>query len=536
MNRWAALALLLAVAGGLALRLPKLDARPLHNDEGVNAIKVAALWEHGDYKYDPHEFHGPTLYYSSLPFLWTGSAKNSDALDATRLRLITIAFGIALILLLPLFADGLGSTATAFAAVFAAVSPAMLFYSRYYIHEMLLVFFTLLTLAAGWRYWRSRRMGWAVLAGAGLGLMFATKETFVLSIGAMLVAAAATFAWNRWWTKQSLPSDTSADPTMCFGQTFRGCLAKTLPRQNAIAAIAAGFLVWLLLFSSFFTNWNGLVDSFGTYLPWLHRAGGSSVHNHPWYFYFAKLIWNHPAKGPVWSEALILALALIGSMTAFCSNRTVLASPCLARFLAFYSSILAVIYSAISYKTTWCLLNFWLGMIMLSGLGAAALLQMRRNIIARTVIGAGLAAGIYGLTVQSKLAAQDFAADRTNPYNYAQTSPNCLELVKQVEGIARVAPNGSDTVIKIIVPDSYGPLPWYLRRFKNTGWWEQLPDDPYAPMIIASSKLNAHLDDKSNRAYVMTGMYELHPGSFVELYVELELWKTFVATLPRTTE
>ena len=91
-------------------------------------------------------------------------------------------------------------------------------------------------------------------------------------------------------------------------------------------------------------------------------------------------------------------------------------------------------------------------------------------------------------------------------------------------------------MIKIIAPDSYGPLPWYLRRFKNTGWWEQLPEDPYAPMIIVSSKLKAHLDDKSNRAYVMTGMYELHPGSFVELYVELELWKKFVATLPRPTD
>jgi uncharacterized protein (TIGR03663 family) len=536
MNRWAALALLLAVAGGLALRLPKLDARPLHNDEGVNAIKVAALWEHGAYKYDPHEFHGPTLYYASLPFLWTGSAKNSDDLDATRLRLVTVAFGIALILLLPLLADGLGSTATALAAIFAAVSPAMVFYSRYYIHEMLLVFFTLLTLTASWRYWRSRKMGWAVLAGAGLGLMFATKETFVLSIGAMLAAAAATFAWNRWWIRQSLPSDTSTSPCAYSALTFRACLAKVLPRQNIIAAVGVTVLVWLLLFSSFFSNWNGLVDSVGTYLPWLHRAGGSSIHNHGWYFYFSKLIWTHPAKGPIWSEAMILVLAIVGAAAAFCSNRTIVASPCLARFLAFYTSILAVIYSVISYKTTWCLLNFWVGMLLLAGLGGAALLQMRRSIIGRIVIGAGLLVGLYGLVVQSKLAAQDFAAERTNPYNYAQTSPNGLKLVERIEAIARVAPIGNDTVIKIIAPDSYGPLPWYLRRFKNTGWWEQLPEDPYAPMMIVSSKLNAHLDDQSNRAYVMTGMYELHPGSFVELYVELELWRKFVATLPKNQD
>jgi hypothetical protein len=37
MNRWSALALLLAIAAALALRVPRLDTRPLHNDEAVNA-------------------------------------------------------------------------------------------------------------------------------------------------------------------------------------------------------------------------------------------------------------------------------------------------------------------------------------------------------------------------------------------------------------------------------------------------------------------------------------------------------------------
>ena len=53
MNRWSALAaLLLAFAAALALRLPHLSARPLHNDEAVNATKVAELYEQGRYRYD----------------------------------------------------------------------------------------------------------------------------------------------------------------------------------------------------------------------------------------------------------------------------------------------------------------------------------------------------------------------------------------------------------------------------------------------------------------------------------------------------
>jgi hypothetical protein len=38
MNRWFAPGLLLVLGLALALRLPQLGLRPMHNDEGVNAI------------------------------------------------------------------------------------------------------------------------------------------------------------------------------------------------------------------------------------------------------------------------------------------------------------------------------------------------------------------------------------------------------------------------------------------------------------------------------------------------------------------
>ena len=59
MNRWSAVAVLLAIAGALALRVPQLATRPLHNDEAVNAVKVSELWQHGRYVYDADEYHGP---------------------------------------------------------------------------------------------------------------------------------------------------------------------------------------------------------------------------------------------------------------------------------------------------------------------------------------------------------------------------------------------------------------------------------------------------------------------------------------------
>ena len=60
----------LALAAGLALRLARLDVRPMHHDEANQAVKFGALLERGEYRYDAHDHHGPTLYYLTLPVAW----------------------------------------------------------------------------------------------------------------------------------------------------------------------------------------------------------------------------------------------------------------------------------------------------------------------------------------------------------------------------------------------------------------------------------------------------------------------------------
>ena len=511
MKRWSALALLLSLAAALALRVPNLDIRPLHNDEAVNAVKVIELWQQGRYAYDPDEYHGPTLHYATLPFLWLSGARNSDELDDATLRLAPVLFGVGLILLPLLLADGLGRHAVAWAAIFTAISPAMVFYSRYFIHEMLLLFFTALTLGAGWRYAQTRSARWAVLTGTGLGLMFTTKETFVISVAAMGLAAIAT-------VRRTVPKSTGVQSLLALWNW-----------KHAALALSATFIIWLLLFSSFFTHVAGLLDSVRAYLPWLKRAGGHSPHIHPWSFYLQRLAWFHPAKGPVWSEGLILILAAVGVVVAFVGKK----SP-LRPFLALYTIILTVIYSAISYKTPWCLLSFFHGMVLLAGVGAASLLEFFRARPLKVVVVTALIGFTAQLSWQAWRASFVYPADRRNPYVYAQTVPDLLNLVQRTEDLARVAPAGYETIVKIIATDSdYWPLPWYLRRFKHLGWYEKLPDDPFAPIVVVSSKLDARLDDKSDRKWIMVGLTELRPGRFFEQYVELELWKKYVETLPR---
>src|SRR5947209_15372789 len=146
------------------MRYPQLALRPMHNDEAVNAVNFTRpLWEKGVYVYDPNEYHGPTLHFAALPFLWLSPARDFSQVTERTLRLVPLFFGVVLIVLLWWLRDALGGAAMLWAGLLTALSPAMVFYSRYYIHEMLLVCFTMLVLVAGCRYYRRRQVTWAVV-------------------------------------------------------------------------------------------------------------------------------------------------------------------------------------------------------------------------------------------------------------------------------------------------------------------------------------------------------------------------------------
>ncbi len=519
MHRWLALTLLLVAVGALALRLPRLDRRPMHNDEAVNAILIQGLWERGEYRYNPDEYHGPALHYATLPFIWLSGERDFDHLSERTLRSVIVAAGVALVLLVWLLRDALGPPATAVAATLLALSPAMVFYSRYFIHEMLLVCFTLLLLGGAWRHRQTGKAGWAVVAGAGLGLMHATKETFVITLAAMALAGTVAVAWNRRY-----------DPTT---QGWRA----GWNLQHLALALGVAASVSLVLYTSFFTNLRGPLDSLATYLPWLRRAGGASPHIQPWHYYFERLFWHHPDRGPIWTEALIGGLALAGSWGAILGRGLGATSVGFARFVACFMVAIAAAYSVIPYKTPWCLLNFLLPMILLAGIGAAALVHLAPSAPWRWGVGLLLAAGGTHLGWQGSRASHEFANHRGNPYAHSPTVPNALELTDRVKAIAMVSPQGVQTEVKVVAPESeYWPLPWYLRQLRNVWWLDTPPEPPYAPIMIVAARLQAALDEKSNRGWLSVGYYEVRPREFFELYVEFELWKRFVETLPRPND
>jgi uncharacterized protein (TIGR03663 family) len=491
---------LIAVFLALAFRLPRLQQRPMHTDEAVHAIKFGKLLEQGSYTYDPNEYHGPTLNYLTLIPVWLSSAKKLTEVNEFTLRIVPVFFGVLLVLLLLLIADGMGTNSAAFAAVLTAISPAMVFYSRYYIQEMLLVCFTFAFIVFGYRYTQSKKIIWVILAGMSLGLMHATKETCIIALGAMLLALLLIRLCGK-------------PPVRLGAKYFWGI----------IAGLIVAVLISVLFYSSFFTNLSGILDSVRTYTAYFNRASWNSLHFHPWYYYLKMLIYFRVGSGPVWSEALIVILAVIGFIVAVRGKSSINVDFNLLRFIAFYTVIMTIAYSAIRHKTPWCMLSFLHGMILLAGVGTATLIRLTPNVLARSIVSLLLLAGGAHLAWQSYLANFRYYADPYNPYVYAHTTTDIFTMVQRVEEIAKVE-DGDKTEIHFICPDEHDfwPFPWYLRAFPNVGYWTTVTDQAVsASVIIASPSVEKELLKK---------LYELPPPGQKKLYVPL--FDTYMALRP----
>jgi uncharacterized protein (TIGR03663 family) len=520
---------LLLLAAALAFRLPDLGNRPMHADEAVQAARFRWLWLQGRYNYDPNEYHGPTLNYATLPAVWAAGADGFPATTAAMYRIVPALFGAALVLLFCRLTDAVGRPAAWCAALLAAISPATVFYSRYYIHETLFVFFSLAAVVSLWRYLRSGKLVWCLMTGACVGLMQATKETSILSFAAAAGAALLVWIGSR-WSASRRPAESS------HAAAFRQTDERPAVRAWHLAAGAAVALtVAVTLYSSFFTHWQGPVDGLLTYVHWVGRAGGHSPHSQPWYYFLQILAWSPSGEGCWWSEGLILALALVGLVAANWPAGRLLPPQADLRFVRWtdwYTLLLIAAYSVIPYKTPWCLLNFHVGLVLLAGVGAVTLFRLAPNVLSGSILAVILLAAGGQLAWQSYQASFVHFAHPQNPYVHSPTQPKITELIDAVEELALAAPQGRAVEVRVIWHDHYyWPLPWYLRKFERVGYWNHVPDQAAAPIVISSAVLDEPLTAQLQQTHLMTNYYGIRHNVLAQLWVRDDLW---LAHLRRT--
>lgn len=185
------------------LRFFMLLLRPIHHDEGVNGWMLTNLLRDNKYQYDPSNYHGPTIYFIAYPLM------KMFGLVSWPLRGLSSLFGLLMVIMVFSLRRYLGNVGTLIAAFFVAISPGMVFISRYFIHEIFFVFFQLCFVVAVVLFIEKRKagtvaIGWmwvllvvcflpiATLGGKYLG---GENETAVSGLRFVLFLVAVAIVW-----------------------------------------------------------------------------------------------------------------------------------------------------------------------------------------------------------------------------------------------------------------------------------------------------------------------------------------------------
>ena len=430
----------------------------MHTDEAVNAYITGQLLSGGVYRYDGRDRHGPALCALAVPLARLAGAHGLASLDEFTLRLVPAITGAAAVLLFATVAQETGMIAAAIAALLWAFAPLPLYYSRYFIHETLFVAATLGLISYGWRAIDIGSLGYGIAAGACAGMMLACKETALINDAAVGAAA-------LWWlfdARHIRRRVQGRDPVRWTAVAF------------AVSAAGAAALILLLaIYTWGFRYWQGPLDLLHSLPRFFHRASGEG-HEKPAWYYLLLL-------GSGWSGAPILALGLVGAISIGFratqperldpnSRHGPNASITLRLFLVYTVTVWAL-YIAIPYKTPWLALNLWLPLIVLTGCGCSALWRMSKTPLPRAALGIAALGLAFAVAHDTRWRVFLRSSDERNPYAYAHTVEDLLRLPERAEALAKQTGAGHNLRIAVVADDPW-PLPWYLRQFPNTGYWQ----------------------------------------------------------------
>lgn len=502
---WSASALILLASA--VLRIYQYDIKPFHHDEGVNGFFLTNLVRTHVYHYDPANYHGPTLYYFAL------LSSYLFGLNDFAVRLVPAIFGVATVWLMLSLRRYIGTVGALTAAAFMAVSPAASFYSRYFIHEALFVFFSVGIVVAFLRYYETTSPVYLMLVATSGALLFATKETALITAGVFIIAIVSAEIYQRMRGTRGAPqkSRKKRKQQSMYGverEPKRGVRA-TLARFGethdlvwlAVVAIALFVFIHILFYSSFFTYAQGISDSLATFKVWV-RTGTSEFHAKPWGTYF-EWLWKEEAP------LLLLGSAGIPVAAWRATNR-------FAIFTALWAIGIIAAYSLVPYKTPWLVLSFIPPLAITSGYAVNTLYQWEKSTTARAlallVALAVVAIGSY----QSVVLNFYHYDDEDYPYVYAHTQRGYLQLIKEIKSAAERAGTKEKTTISIASPD-YWPMPWYLRDFKSVGYPGHVGAQS-EQLVVCNGNQETQCQAALGSRYHRVNAYPLRDGIMLILY------------------
>ncbi len=314
-----------------------LGTRGMSHDESLHALYSYYLYNGSGYEHNPM-MHGPFLFHASALIYFLFGDTDYTA------RIVPAIFGVFMVMSPLLFRRWLGRLGAVVASILLLISPSILYYSRYIRNDIYITVWTMLLIAALFHFIRTRKPGWFYLGATALMLSLATKENAYIFgfIGLLFIVAAVL--WERLRRRDHLwlyigfglsgslllsiglllgrlPAQVTeaaegspgvlklivALVTVVGGSLLITLLSatllrsrhperssieealRTLTRRHWLLAIVIMLIIYVLLFTTFFTNPAGVGSGlFGSINYWLAQQevqrGGQ-----PWYYYLLLL-------------------------------------------------------------------------------------------------------------------------------------------------------------------------------------------------------------------------------------------------------
>lgn len=425
MKQWQArTAVVVSFIAGIVIllfsRFYGLDLKPIHHDESVNMWWVMEIWNQGFFHYDPTNYHGPLLFYL---FHWL-EALGADSLVAY--RALCSLFNVSLIALVTWWSYRQRKS-WLLAPALLLFSPAMIFFSRSAIHESAFIFFQVMAFLGVVDFLSERRERGIKFFIWGLVGALSLKETFVIPIIAAVVAL-LFLAKTSWQTLRPLDERE---------------------KKTFYPHFIAGVLVWIALYSDFYTYPQGLLDFFKAFMPWTQTGVAGNGHEKPFTY---------------WLEIMLKDEPLAASALFFTVGGCLIRSQW-AKVLGIFALVNLFLYSVIPYKTPWCLISI-LWPIYFSGAESFGYFWPRMKTVNRVVMTVAVLALVFA---QGRVAYQISYKKPLNlehEYVYVQTTQAAKNAFDLIHSIARVNPLMAAQPIFIYASEEW-PFPAEFRDFNR---------------------------------------------------------------------
>jgi uncharacterized protein (TIGR03663 family) len=456
-------AFLLIIALAFGLRFFMLDDKPLQFDEDRHWFyQVSKIYNWEKIHYYPN-FHGfASWYLGALPFFFFGES-------VFALRFMIALFGALSVCLLWFLRNYLGRTGVIVSALFFAVSPSMVYYSRMFSQYLFFVFFLLLFIVLIAKYFENSRAVFLYLAAVSAGLLYATHEMHFLLLAAVALSF-VLFSLKGFFGKSF----------RLFAENFLNALKKAGAKRLSLCILLFFFIVSLVM-SSFFTGF----ESLRSFLLFsgsdvnVYKIMLSSPQKHFFYYVFTML----PIELPAFA-GLILGFLLLRKKPFFA-------------FLLYCAVIALVFYSILPYKVPWVFTIVLVFLFLMLGLVAEHVFSIAKTRALKALLFAAFIA-LFAFSLNASVFLNfSLPSGKQNALDDFGTSPQIFQMLSEVKNY--LAENPSK--IKLgFSPE--GLLSFYLkdyeisvsRNFKS----RELTDENYAVFIILESQLDTNSSEPLN--------------------------------------